>query len=268
MSVPGSLAQAVSYARAPYVFRLRQGIAETIVAPLRRQGGASPALASNYGAELAMVSHQGASGRVVLAAASVDSAAATATFVFSATHVASPALLLARINIENATGTAVDRLPCFVEVAPDFLEDNSDFPVTIDAVRDDLQDRSAADNRVLDATEFEDGEIASALFKAVDHWNEVAYPGLPMYTATSFPFREQLRRAAKGRAMLDRGGNLQRNRVPSMGEGLQVDDVQHRIELYMKEGQALWDEFRAFVTAKIQMHRYAQFLGDTPSRYY
>lgn len=268
MSIPGSLSQAVSADRAPYVFRLQQAVAETVAAPLRRVGGDTPSLAAGYTATLAMATHRGGSDRVDLDSTSLSVDDGTATFSFTTTHTAEPSLMVGRIAIKNSSGTTLERVPCFVEVEPDILSTNDNYPVTLDSLRSRLMDRAAGDNRVLDDYEFEDGEIAAALMTTVDHWNEVANPGLPMYTATTFPYREKLKDGAMGRLYLDKANGLQRNRLPALGEGMQVDDVEHRVKLYLEAGSQLWRQWQEFVTAKIKQERYADWIGDTRSVYF
>jgi len=268
MSIPGSLSQAVSTAKAPYVFRLKQSVAEAVTAPLYKQGGAAPSLDTGYTATLAWATHRESSDRTTLDSTSLTVADEEAVFTFTTTHTADPKLCIGRIDIKNASGTTVDRLPCYLEVEPDLLDTNDSFPVTIDNVRARLQDRAAADNRVLDAFEFEDGEIAEAIMGAVDLWNEIAYPGLPMYTATTFLYREQLILAAVGRVYLNKAANLQRNRLPALGEGMKVDDVEHRVALYQQEGTRLWEEWKAYIVARIKQVRYAEWVGDSRSEYY
>jgi len=269
MTIPGSLSQPVSSAKAPYVFRLEQDIADTVAAPLYKPGGVSLSLASGDTATLKFATHKaGGSGIKTINSSSLDASAETATFAFTATHVADPALYLGRITIKSSAGTAKSRVPVFVEVAPDILADNTDWPVTIDAVREKVMDRAAADNRVLDATEWEDGDIANALFAACDHWNEVAYPRLPMYTPTDCIYREQLMLAATGRCYLDKAQNLQRNRLPALGEGMKVDDYEHRIALYVDEGKRLWEMWQAFVMRTLRESQYSQWVGDSRNLYY
>lgn len=120
-------------------------------------------------------------------------------------------------------------------------------PITIGEIRMALYDRCAEDNEFLDDVEFRDDEIAYAIRRVVDLWNEEA-PAIAgsMYTTTTFPYRFHGVDAACGELMRMKGLQLARNRMPfSTGSG-KVDD-KARADLYIQLGNSILQEYKQWM---------------------
>lgn len=120
-------------------------------------------------------------------------------------------------------------------------------PITIGEVRMSLYDRCAEDNEFLDDVEFRDDEVAHAIRRVVDLWNEEP-PVIAgcMYTTTTFPYRFHGVDAACGELMRMKGVQLSRNRMPFATGSGKVDD-KARADVYIQLGNALMQEYKQWM---------------------
>ena len=106
--------------------------------------------------------------------------------------------------------------------------------ITIPEVRILLLDRCPADNPLLDDLEFSDSEIAFAIRRPVDEWNERP-PHLmnAQYTPATFPYRYYWMEATAGELLKMASRNLLRNKLDYQAAGLSIND-KSRAEVYVQ----------------------------------
>jgi hypothetical protein len=115
----------------------------------------------------------------------------------------------------------------YVEVEQDWtLMSERKIGVSISEVRLAMRDLSLEDNFLLDDVEFTDTEIAWAMRRPVDQWNETPpqLRGASSYTPSNFPYRFQWINAIKGELMLIAAQSYRRNHLQYKAAGLSVDD--------------------------------------------
>lgn len=131
-------------------------------------------------------------------------------------------------------------------------------PLTIPEVRLALLDVNSGDNgapfsNLLDGVEFTDQEIAFAIRRIVDMWNETP-PPVARYSSTNFPYRYWWTVGVSA-MLLQMGANrYRRNRLQYSAGGVSVDD-QSKDKDYDSLGQARMQEFRAWMlTEKVRIN--------------
>jgi hypothetical protein len=102
--------------------------------------------------------------------------------------------------------------------------DGSTTGLTIAEVRLAIRDRCREDNSLLDSVEFSDTEIAWAIRRPVEYWNEIPPPLRPIYTAATFPYRYNWVNGVIGELMVMAAHNYERNRLQYAAANLSVDD--------------------------------------------
>jgi hypothetical protein len=123
-----------------------------------------------------------------------------------------------------------EAIPCFrfkVYLQAEENLTNNDFSttgLTIAEVRLAIRDRCAEDNFLLDNVEFSNTEIAWALRRPVDFWNEHPPPIPPMYTPATFPYRYNWMNGVIAELLSIASHNYERNRLQYAAANLSVDD--------------------------------------------
>jgi hypothetical protein len=114
----------------------------------------------------------------------------------------------------------------YTEIAADYTDlKNMDIGVTIGEIRLAMRDISSNDNFLLDDVEYTDTEIAWAIRRPIDMWNE-STPFLRghEYTPHNFPFRYAWLNAVKGELMKMAAQNYLRNTQQYQAGGLTIND--------------------------------------------
>lgn len=121
-------------------------------------------------------------------------------------------------------------------------------PPTLQEIRMALADSSSAENLLLDAPEFGDDQIAQAIIRPLQYWNE-AKPPIPPFDTRNFPFKENWLRAITGQLLVMAAHNYRRNHLPYQAGGVSVDDKNKEKE-YLAAAQLINQEWQTFVTQK------------------
>ena len=147
----------------------------------------------------------------------------------------------------------VYRTRCYVEVAPNLSNPHfwkgAGGLLTIGEIRLGIRDKCREDNFLLDNVEFSDTEIAWAIRRPIEYWNETPPPLRPLYDATNFPYRYHWLNGVVGELLLMSAMHYERNRLRYSAAGLSVDD-KDKAGYYDKAGQKLIDEYREWVERK------------------
>ena len=111
-----------------------------------------------------------------------------------------------------------------------------------------LLDRCPADNSLLDDFEWSDAEIAFAIQRSVDLWNET----LPQianyqYTAATFPYRYHWMDGCAGELLIMAGRRISRNRLDFDAGGVSIQDRARGV-MYLQLGQQMLSEYKQWIT--------------------
>ena len=126
-------------------------------------------------------------------------------------------------------------------------------PITLSEIRMALRDTCPDFNTLLLDLEFSDTEIAFAITRPIEEWNETP-PDVRIYTPATFPFREAWRKATCGYLLQTAAYHYARNNLNYSAGGVSVNDKQKETE-YMQMGENLlakWKEF--LMRQKVQMN--------------
>lgn len=139
------------------------------------------------------------------------------------------------------------RIPLYIEVSPS-LDLTSPMPngISIAEVRLAIRDNCAEDNFLLDTTEFKSAEIAWALRRPVDYWNEALPPLGTNYSPMTFPYRYNYLEAVIGELLVMAALNYQRNHLSYAAGGVTVDD-KAKAQGYMQAGEQRRQEYKKWV---------------------
>lgn len=195
-----------------------------------------------------------------------------ATFLPS--DLALPGIFLAQFDLHAPTGTdVVAFIRCYFEVV-ESLDHQRGGPrgISMAEVRMAIYDRCSSDNFLLDQVEFSDSQIAWAIRRGVDMWNEIP-PPVGCFRVDNFPYRYYHVNCAAGELMRMAARNYMRNTLQYSASNLQVADKQ-KAEEYEKIGKDLIEEYKGWLLLEKRRINCGLAMGNTsipaygPQRYY
>jgi len=158
------------------------------------------------------------------------------------------------------------KVRCYIEIQQDLLWDSASWTtITIGEVRLAIRDKCREDNFLLDRVEFDDTEIAYALRRPIDYWNEALPPLRPLYNPSTFPFRYNWMIGIIGELLLLAGLNYERNALRYTAAGLAIDD-KDKGNFYIQAGDRYRAEFKDWVKQKKRSINMGNAFGRTSLR--
>ena len=139
-------------------------------------------------------------------------------------------------------------------------------PPTVEEIRLSLRDNSPADNTLLDDFEFDAAEIAQAVVRPLQYWNEIPPPLRPAQTTKTFPFREMWMLGIQANLLSIAANNYRRNDLQYTAGGVAVAD-KAKEQVYAAAGGRLMQEFQGMLRAKKIEINVAMFSGSIGSSY-
>ena len=132
---------------------------------------------------------------------------------------------MSAITLCNAAGDTIAEWPSYLAVRKGInhgLICNS--PLGITEVRLAMRDTCPEFNMLLLDVQFSDTEIAYAITRPVDEWNE-SPPPVGTYTYATFPYRENWTKATIGMLLTSAAYWYARNKLPYTAGGVSVNDM-------------------------------------------
>lgn len=139
-------------------------------------------------------------------------------------------------------------------------------PPTIEEIRLSLRDNSRADNLLLDDVEYDAAEMAQAVLRPIQFWNETPPPLRPAQTTKTFPFREMWLLGIQAYLMDIAAQNYRRNDLQYNAGGVSVAD-KAKEQSYASASARLMREFQDQCRAKKIEINIALFSGSIGSPY-
>jgi len=139
-------------------------------------------------------------------------------------------------------------IPFWLELTPDLNLDAQIGPITMAEVRLAIRDVCPAINFLIDDVEFKDEEVAWAIRRPIDYWNEVP-PPVAQFSPANFPYRYHWLNAAIGELLTMAAIWMHRNSLDYSAAGLSVRDMAKWAD-YMKMGQDMKSEWKGWVQNK------------------
>jgi hypothetical protein len=192
----------------------------------------------------------------------------------SANDLLLPGVFLAEFDLMSLAETSpVALIRAYLEVVESLQHvDGAPRGLTLAEVRMVVMDRCAMDNFLLDSVEFDDSQVAWAIRRPVDLWNETP-PPLNTYNTANFPYRYHWVNGAAGELMRMAARNYARNNLRYSAANLQVADKDKMTE-YEKIGSDLLKEYKDWLLLEKRRLNCLLAMGNTsvpafgPQRYY
>jgi hypothetical protein len=160
----------------------------------------------------------------------------------------------------------VAKLRCYVEIQEDLWHTNNQYhTLSIAEVRLAIRDKCREDNFLLDRVQFTDTEIAWALRRPIDYWNEALPPLGTNYTTMNFPFIYNWLTGVVGELLFMAAENTERNRLRYSAAGLNIDD-KDQAAFYMAASDKYRAEYKAWVRERKRAINVGQAFGSTSLR--
>lgn len=122
-------------------------------------------------------------------------------------------------------------------------------PPSIAEIRLHLRDSSPNESFLLDNLMFDDAEIALAIARPVQYWNEVPPPLDAVFDTHNFPFRYHWLEGICANLFFMVAEQFRRNQLSYNAAGIALDD-QNKEANYERAGQMRWQAYREWVRAK------------------
>lgn len=137
---------------------------------------------------------------------------------------------------------------------------------SIAEVRLHLRDSNPGESYLLDRLMFDDAEIALAIARPVQYWNEIPPPLDRVYNTQNFPFRYHWLEGICANLFLMVAEQFRRNQFNYSAAGLVVDD-QNKEASYERAGQTRWQAYREWVRATKASINLESCYGEVTSNY-
>jgi hypothetical protein len=139
-------------------------------------------------------------------------------------------------------------------------------PPTLEEIRLALRDNSAADNLLLDDVEFDAAEIAQAVIRPINYWNEIPPPIRPIQTTKTFPFKEIWMLGIQSYLLETAAHHYRRNHLTYQAGGVAVDD-KNKEQTYAAKANEMRVRFQELARAKKIEINISLFSGSIGSAY-
>jgi hypothetical protein len=152
----------------------------------------------------------------------------------------------ASVALYDAEDDLIAEHPMFLEVRKGLghtIEYNT--PISIAEIRLMARDIDPEANELLLNYEWDDTEISFAIMRPVDEWNE-ALPPVKTYTAATFPYRENWRKATIGYLMRTASRKYLRDDLTYQAGGISINE-KRKWDAYGKLGDQLIEEWRTWM---------------------
>ncbi|NDC55349.1 MAG: DUF2479 domain-containing protein [Alphaproteobacteria bacterium] len=137
---------------------------------------------------------------------------------------------------------------------------------SIAEVRLHLRDSSPNESFLLENLMFDDAEIALAIARPVQYWNEIPPPLDQVYNTQNFPFRYHWLEGICANLFLMVAEQFRRNQLQYQAGGIAVDD-QNKEANYERAGQTRWQAYRDWVRATKASINLEGCYGEVTSNY-
>jgi hypothetical protein len=158
------------------------------------------------------------------------------------------------------------KLRCYIEIQEDLWHTDRQYhTLSIAELRLAIRDKCREDNFLLDNVEFSDTEIAWALRRPVDYWNEALPPLDAVYSTMNFPFIYNWTMGAVGELLAMAALHYERNRLRYTATGLSIDD-KDKSAFYQNAADRYRKDYATWVAEKKRSMNMSSAFGSTSLR--
>ena len=184
----------------------------------------------------------------------------------AAPNLSRPGIYNCSIGLVDADGKPLKVDTQLVWVEPSLFAAGSECgPPSLSDVRQELMDAGAAENLLLDDVEFNDSEIASAILRPIQYFNEIP-PPLRHADSRNFPFRRHWMTGIVAHLLRSAAHSYRRNQLAYSAGGVQVDD-KNKEGAYLQASELLFTEYKSWCAAKKMEINTQLFGGYIASEY-
>lgn len=198
----------------------------------------------------------------------IDATTGLVDFAIPAEAVLCPGVLVVEPAVLKSDGYVLFRNKLFLYVGRSLFatQVTDQGPPDEAEIRLQLRDSGAADNYLLQNTEWDLAEICMAIIRTVMYWNESRPPVRRFYSTATFRFQGQAFEGVKGQLCLNAAAGYRRNDVLYSAAGVSFDDKRKQQE-YEQIGRQCWADYAKWVRlTKAGLNAEAAF-GTLASRY-
>jgi len=173
-----------------------------------------------------------------------DAAEGMLKLKFSASDTPYSGVWWAGFHLLDASNASIAQYDIYLYVEKSLTSANrTNNTITIAEMRLALLDRCPSDNSLLDDIEFSDTEVAFAIRRPVDEWNErPPRISTKQYTTATFPYRYYWMEAACAELLKMASRNLIRNKLNYNAGGVSVDD-KSRAPIYTQLAEQIHQQY-------------------------
>ncbi len=153
-------------------------------------------------------------------------------------------------SVSSESEDPVAQFPCYLSITRSLNSPMLDVnaPISIPEVRLAMRDICPAFNTLLEDVEFSDTEIAFAITRPVDEWND-SPPEVRIYSYATFEYRSAWLKATIGYLLASAAMHYARNQLAYSAGGLTIDD-KNKANPYLVLSDKLLSEWKLFIGAK------------------
>ena len=143
-------------------------------------------------------------------------------------------------------------------------------PPTIEEIRLSMRDNAPADNTLLQDIEFDAAEIASAVLRPIQFWNEVPPPLGVLESTTTFRYREMWLMGIQAHLLEIAAHHYRRNSLDYSAAGISLDD-KNKEQPYMAAAVMRIQQYQDLMRAKkiqLNMQGFGGSIGSTYASWY
>jgi len=201
----------------------------------------------------------------------VDAATGQVEFALTATMVGLPGIYYGEVALITVAENDETQCGIFSNIFSLIISrgtlgsDTTGGPPSIAEIRLHLRDSAPGESFLLDNLMFDDAEIALAIQRPVQYWNEVP-PPLASFTTQNFPFRYHWLEGICANLFFMVAEQYRRNQLDYSAAGVQVND-QNKEQNYERAGQVRWQMYREWVRGKKAQINLESCYGEVGSLY-
>lgn len=189
-------------------------------------------------------------------------------FTLDKDHTALPGIYFAQVDVVENPGDAetVYFSNTFYLIVNRGVN-NLSGPPSIAEIRLHLRDSSPVESRLLTGLKFDDAEIALAIQRPIEYFNQTPPILSQQFTTQNFPYRYQWLNAICAQLFWIAAEHFRANDFQYSAGGVQVRDTAKEIP-YERAAQRLWEEWRRFVATQKMVMNIDEGWGTLGSGWY
>jgi hypothetical protein len=197
----------------------------------------------------------------------VDAAAGLVAATINPDDFTGPGIYYAEFAVSDQTGAILFSNRFYLVIERSLFKNRPALgPPGLAMIRLQLRDSSPAECRLIDTVWFDDAEIAAAIERVVDYWNDSLPPLDVTYSTQNFPFRYWWVEGTIAILFRMAAEYYRKNHLPYQAGGLAIDDF-NKAQEYEQAAQLRWQQFTQWAQSRKMAMNLDQCYGRVGSPY-